>query len=188
MKLALALASLAVAGLIWIALPDSTPPPAPKPAEVAALPSPTPEPKAEPVADESMKNALLGLDKPAEEPKAAPKRARRVIQRVAQEEEATEEVDTSLSDYQFQSAVGNWRGVKACLAQKAQQQKDDPTGALKVSFTISDHGEVVATKVYDFSNDLAKSLGDCVEREAKRVKFPAFTAAEPVVKEAKFVF
>ncbi len=47
---------------------------------------------------------------------------------------------------------------------------------------------MVSTKVYDFSNEMAKSLADCVEREAKRVKFPAFTAAEPVVKEAKFVF
>jgi hypothetical protein len=157
---------------------------------VKPAPSPSSQPQAEAVVDEAMKNALLGIKEPEEEPKAP---AKRVVHRRARplesEEIASEEVDSSLSDFQFQSAVGNWRGVKACLSAKAQVAKaDDPTGALKVSFTISDHGDVVSTKVYDFSNEMAKSLADCVEREAKRVKFPAFTAAEPVVKEAKFVF
>lgn len=176
--------------VLWVAACDS--PPAPKPAPaVKPAPAQSPEPQAEAQVDEAMKNALLGIKAPEEEePKAAPKRVvHRRARPLESEEIATEEVDSSLSDFQFQSAVGNWRGVKACLSAKAQQAKpDDPTGALKVAFTISDHGDVVSTKVYDFSNEMAKSLADCVEREAKRVKFPAFTAAEPVVKEAKFVF
>lgn len=175
---------------LMLAACDSPPAPQKPAPAVKPAPSPSPEPQAEAVVDEAMKNALLGVKEPEEAAKEPPKRVvHRRARPLESEEVASEEVDSSLSDFQFQSAVGNWRGVKACLSAKAQQAKaDDPTGALKVSFTISDHGDVVSTKVYDFSNEMAKSLADCVEREAKRVKFPAFTAAEPVVKEAKFVF
>ena len=34
----------------------------------------------------------------------------------------------------------------------------------------------------------ARNLADCLEREARRVKFPTFTSAEAITKEAKFVF
>ena len=92
-----------------------------------------------------------------------------------------------LSDAQFQSALGNWRGVKTCLAQQATPQQDT-SGALKIKFTISGQGAVVTSQVYDFSNDSARNLADCLEREARRVKFPTFTSAEAITKEAKFVF
>lgn len=122
---------------------------------------------------------------------AAPAPAKRKVRRMeftAEPETADVPEDPAmLSDAQFQSALGNWRGVKTCLAQQTNPQQDT-SGALKIKFTISGQGAVVTSQVYDFSNDSARNLADCLEREARRVKFPTFTSAEAITKEAKFVF
>lgn len=168
------------------------------PIAIPTEPEPTPEEAAAKKAqvDAQLARDLLALGAgpaptaaPAAAAAAAP--AKRKVRRMdfSSEPETADvpEDPAMLSDAQFQSALGNWRGVKTCLAQQATPQQDT-SGALKIKFTISGQGAVVTSQVYDFSNDSARNLADCLEREARRVKFPTFTSAEAITKEAKFVF
>jgi hypothetical protein len=104
------------------------------------------------------------------------------------EDAPVEEVPSGpLSDGAFQSAIHAWRGLKACLTAQTTPPTD-PSGAIKVAFTVAQSGEVVKSQVVECSNDTARTIAPCVEREARRIRFPAFAADEPITKEAKFVF
>ncbi len=92
-----------------------------------------------------------------------------------------------LSDGAFQSVVNDWGGMKRCL--ESTSRLGSPSGALQVAFTIRGDGQVVKSRVVDASNEVARSIAPCVERNARRLKFPAFAAAsEETEKTAKFVF
>ena len=157
--------------------------------ETLAAVAPAP---AAPSDTDAMRAALLGLNRPAqhdepsviEQPK--PRRAKRVVRFEA--EEPIEEGPTELTDSDFQAAIGGWRGLKSCLLESAQVRKEGISGAMRVSFVISSGGDVLETKVFDESNDAVRSMSECVERQARAMKFRAFTAADQVTKEAKFVF
>jgi hypothetical protein len=168
------------------------PAPAAPPPVASAEPAPVASaaPEASPTND-AMRDQLLGLDKPrpAAQPTGDADRARPRPRRVIVADDAPiEEVPSGpLSDGAFQSAIHAWRGLKACLTAQTTTPTD-PSGAIKVAFTVAQSGEVVKSQVVECSNDTARTIAPCVEREARRIRFPAFAAEEPVTKEAKFVF
>lgn len=93
-----------------------------------------------------------------------------------------------LSDGAFQSIINDWTGMKRCLA-STTSRLGPSSGALRLAFTIRGDGQVVKSRVVETSNAAAKELAPCVERRARRLKFPAFAAAgDEVEKTAKFVF
>ncbi len=185
--------------LITTACSDPKPPPAPvKAVAPVAIAVPQEEERA-PVDQAALARELAALGAgPAAKPEQptvasvapAKRKVRRPLAPVEDTTASSEEYQdpTKLSDAQFQNAIGNWRGLKACIAQASAQRDEETSGALKIAFTISGQGDVVTSKVYDFSNDHARAMANCIEREARRVKFPAFTAEESITKEAKFVF
>jgi hypothetical protein len=190
------LALAAVFAALWISSGDggeqkreSAPPKAP-----AVTKAPEPPPVDQPpavVEDAALKDALLGMNKPPvaepEEPPARPVRRRaRPVEPI--EDEPQEELDTTLSDYEFQSTVGSWSGVKSCLATNSQRREERMTGAIQMAFTIQGDGNVVESKVVEVSNDDAASLAPCVEKQARHIRFPTFAGNEQVTKTAKFVF
>lgn len=167
---------------------------APAPEEEAPPPeivAPAPEP------DPALRDTLLGLNKPSEsetveepEQEEAPRQiVRRSRRRLDPEpEEEIEGVALSLTDYDFQATVGSWGGVKRCLATSSVRGEEPMSGALQVSFKISSDGGVLESKVTEVSNEDARSLVPCVERKARRIRFPAFAGNEAITKTAKFVF
>lgn len=173
--------------------PKKAPPVAKKEAPPVKEDAPAPaaeEPEPEP--DPALREALLGLNKKSEVAEApvqqpAPKRIVRRVRRRPDPEPQAEEVDLSLTDYDFQSTVGSWGGVKRCLATSSVRGDQPMSGALQVSFKISSDGEVIESKVTDVSNEDARTLASCVERKARRIRFPAF-AGNDITKTAKFVF
>lgn len=196
MKSSLLLGSVAI--IFASACSDPKPPPAPvKAMAPVAIAVPAAERPAEDPAALAKQLAALSGGQAAqpEVAAAAPAPAKRKVRRPLRpvedsgsSEEAYQD-PTKLSDAQFQNAIGNWRGVKACIAKATVASREaSGSGAVKIAFTISGQGEVVTSKVYEFSNDYARTMGDCLEREAKRVKFPSFTAEASITKEAKFVF
>ncbi len=148
-----------------------------------------------------LKAALLGTNKPKPttqpEEKVAPavaKRQRSKQRRAApqprDDRPLREEVEapSGLSDGAFQAAIGDWRGMKRCLRSEAARL-ESRNGALRVAFKIRGDGSVADSRVVETSNDTAKAIASCVEKRARRIRFPAFAKAEnQVEKVAKFVF
>ncbi len=169
--------------------PKAVPPPS---REMTRAPDPAPAiAEAAPVEDAALKDALLGLNKKPEmvEPQPAPAPRtirRRAVQAVDEPEDEVEEEITGLSDFDFQSTVGGWSGVKSCIA--TVSQRDRLSGALQVAFTIRANGNVVESKVVGASNDDARTLAPCVEKQARHIRFPTFAGNDDVTKTAKFVF
>ncbi len=170
--------------------------PAPASDSIAAL-----APSAVEAESDGLKAALLGLNKhaaPAAEadPDARPAvrsraRGRRAKKTTAEEAgsvmgfpEIPERPD--LSDYQFQEAVNSWRGMRNCLA-RSTLRGTDRSGAMRVAFHIRGDGSVSKSEVVETSNTVAATIAPCVERAARRIRFPAFGGQE-VEKLAKFVF
>src|SRR5688572_23773970 len=99
------------------------------PAPVMAKAQLVPQVEETPAAAEDpvLKEALLGSNKP---PVVEEKPVRRAVRRRArpvetyEEQPQEEEIDTELTDYEFQSTVGSWSGVKSCLATKTQRGED----------------------------------------------------------------
>lgn len=163
---------------------------------VEAPPAPTPEaPPATDTEASKLKETLLGLNKPPapQEPVVATIAASpaKKVKKKAVVEEAQDEPEPAasggLSDFEFQSAVGGWKGVRACL-DESSALFDDPTGALQIAFTIKEDGSVAGLKVVDASTPVAQKIAPCVEKRAKRIKFPAFAGSEEITRTAKFVF
>lgn len=151
---------------------------------------------AAPTESDGLKAALLGLNQPAPEPDPRP--SPRPKARTMRAKKATAE-DTSeasffpeiperpdLSDYQFQEAVSSWRGMRNCLA-RSTLRGTDRSGAMRVAFHIRGDGSVSKCEVVETSNTVAATIAPCVERAARRIRFPAFGGQE-VEKLAKFVF
>lgn len=148
---------------------------------------------------EALRAALLGSDKepPSSETEPEPRRTRRPRRRVQTAETAEtpegEPLDEpaapgSLSDGAFQSVITDWSGMKRCLA-TATGRLGPGSGALEVAFTIRGDGQVVRSRVVETSNEVARAIAPCVERRAKRIRFPAFAATtDKVEKTAKFIF
>ena len=141
--------------------------------------------------DQSIKAALLGLDrKEAAEPPPPPQRRRRyrrvAARRAEPETTPMEPSKPKLSDYQFQEAVNNWRGMRTCLSGNTLRGTQR-RGAMKVAFRIRGDGSVSNCEVVETSNTVAATIAPCVERAARRIRFPAF-GGEEVEKQAKFVF
>jgi hypothetical protein len=141
-----------------------------------------------------MKARLLGTLRPAPaaEVAAAPSRGgrrRAVAPRPSSPvlEEELDEGDDSLSDSDFQSTIGAWRGMQSCLVGQGARGPEGKS-ALRVSMTIRPDGAVSHSKVVDASNAFAENMAPCVERQARRLRFPAFTAGTEVTKVAKFIF
>jgi hypothetical protein len=194
------------AGAVALAPPPvaPTPPPPPPPAE----PEVSPEEQAR---LEAMKAKLLGQKTPAEleaeaiaraaaEAQAAEEAARlaaaetrapsRRRPKPSTDEDEEPELPTgptTLSDAQFSSVVGGWRGVAHCLATTTIRGQER-NGALSLGFTVSRDGLVKEVRVLSTSNDVAAQIAPCVSRGASKLKFPSFTAEDPAEKEAKFVF
>lgn len=194
--------------------PTATPiAPDPKP----KAPEPEPEPVADPDGSD-LKSALLGEPKDEEteaeeapEPKPEPEdaTAKRTSKRRASRKKAAEDAPkpdpreiipsaqlpgamaqrpAQLSDAQFEGVVGDWRGVKTCVATESARGGGSGSGALSVEFTIQGDGEVSGARVVDASSAFARALGPCVERKAMRLRFPDFGGKEPVRRNAKFLF
>lgn len=199
------IALLLLVGVLWA---RHAPDPVISPVPVAHAPEPPPAiaqpvvaaPSQEPAPGagaDSLKAALLGLDKKARPaPQAAAPKAKRARPRSDADQEQgddrsmTSSVRTlSLSDDEFHATIERWRGMKSCLnTHKTRAAEDASGGALRISLKISGEGEVVESRVFDESNELAKMVARCVEKQAKQLHFPRFEGEESVVKEAKFVF
>ena len=141
--------------------------------------------------EDALKAALSGPSEQLEpEPEPTPRRRRR--RRVVTEEPEPEEPEGpgSLSDGKFQAVIADWVGMKRCLARNANRfRRGGASGALKLSLTIRGDGTVTKSEVVDASNSIARALAPCVERGAKRLRFPSFAGiSEHVEKTAKFVF
>jgi hypothetical protein len=163
-------------------------------------PPPAKEEPPPPPSDDALKSSLLGLNQPAPKDSLFNKK-RRVVHRVrrrhATEEQVqpqeTEESDSMaqpsgpLSDADFHATMEKWRGVKGCLGTH-KSRVEDSNGALRIAMKITGAGEVVECHVFDESNDVARQIAPCVEKQAKLLRFPSFVGDEAVVKEAKFVF
>ncbi len=141
---------------------------------------------------EALQASLLGLNKaaPAEEappPPVRKKRRRKVVDDYDYGDENLDPVDENgLSDSAFYSVVGSWSGMKRCLA--TTTVRGERTGALKIKFEISKDGSVTDSDVEDPSNDAARQISDCVSKQARKIRFPAFAGMDSVSKQAKFVF
>lgn len=174
------------------------PAPAPPPQPVKQ-----PEPEVVPEELDAARDTLLGLNKakPEAEPVAVAEtieqkpRRKRVVR-----EETTETVEDiyesresrggggGLSDAKFRETIESWRGMKSCV-ETSKTRAASTSGALRVSLKISGNGEVLKGRVFDESNDTAKKVGRCVEKQLASLKFPAFESDDPAItKEAKFVF
>ena len=192
---------------------SSEPPPPEKKVE-----EPTPEPETETPVDaeaaeaaDAMKMALLGGGEkdeseakeepepdPVEASKPAPRRTQRRKPKQRNEEPSSQtrlppspslpEPPARLSDAQFESVVGDWRGVKSCVATNRPRGGEVQNGALSVQFTIAGNGAVEAARVEEASGAFAQALAPCVERKAMRLSFPDFGGKEAVTRSAKFVF
>jgi hypothetical protein len=159
----------------------------PKGPEVTKVPEP-PAPVAQQPDDPALKDALLGLNKPVAEEVQKPKPMRRRARHVEEiDEPSGPEEPTSLSDYDFQYTVGNWSGVKSCLATNAQRG-EEIKGAIAVAFTVGGDGTVKESKVISTSNERAETIAPCVEKKARHIRFPTFAGNDRVTKTAKFVF
>lgn len=151
---------------------------------------------------EEIKQALLGLtpmvvDRPARE--ASPKAARRRIQstqRKAKEEAGDAAFDAfaagalgpvGLSDSEFQSTIGEWKGLSRCLAQSAGRMTDR-SGALELAFSIMPDGSVAKCDVVRAGSAAAQAIAPCVAQKARRMRFPSFGGSEATERTAKFVF
>lgn len=100
---------------------------------------------------------------------------------------ASSELETHLSDASFSRIVRDWRGVKTCVKSLTSRGMGG-SGALRVNFRINFDGTVASSKVSDASNAIAQRVGNCVARQARNIRFPAYAGTEVVNKEAKFVF
>jgi|GEM_PF-6156858 len=100
---------------------------------------------------------------------------------------ASEELESHLSDASFSRIVRDWRGVKTCVKSLTSRGMGG-SGALRVNFRINFDGSVASSKVSDASNTIAQRVGNCVARQARKIRFPAYAGTEVVSKEAKFVF
>jgi len=190
---------------------SSSEPPAPEKVEE---PAPAPEPETEPAVDDdasdAMKMALLGGGKkdeadeaePEADPVAEPEPTRKRKPQPKQKKQASSdssrtrlppspslpEPPARLSDAQFEGVVGDWRGVKSCVATNRPRGGEVQNGALSVQFTIAGNGAVEAARVEETSGAFARTLAPCVERKAMRLSFPDFGGKEAVTRSAKFVF
>lgn len=176
------------------------------PAEVDPTPAPAAAVSDQPAAgepDSELRAQLLGLNKKKaeeeaeaasqtepEEEKATQRRPRR---RAARAQPAGDDALAAmavggggLSDSEFQGTVNGWRGIQGCIAQNAGHY-DDRSGALQLSFEIAADGSVADCRVLDTSNAVAQAIAPCVERKARRLRFPTF-AGDQTTKVAKFVF
>lgn len=213
-KIAILLIAPVLAALALVALrPKDEPPPAEKPiaqqqpAPVQTPPQTPPQPIRPPdppvVAEEldAARDTLLGLNKAEPKPELA---AERVVEQKPRRkrmvrEETTETVEDvyetrerrgggGLSDAKFRETIESWRGMKSCV-ETSKTRAAATSGALRVSLKISGNGEVLKGRVFDESNDTAKKVGRCVEKQLASLKFPAFESDDPAItKEAKFVF
>lgn len=182
------------------------------PTAMKPVTSPEPEPEPEPVetepaepASSDLRAALLGLNRPdagVSEPEAEPEpepepdpEPRR--RRQTSSERRRSDVDSGfvpppppggLSDFEFNGAISDWRGVRTCLATEQVRGVGTRNGAIQVAFTIASDGSVTDARVVDASNGFARALSSCVERAAMRVEFPSFDGPPTVEKTAKFVF
>jgi hypothetical protein len=191
MKKWIILGSFAALAFVVLAL-TSRPAEAPEPVERAVVAPPralVPAPvESAPVDVAMLETALLGKQEEVVEPVVEAPKPRRARRPVIDDEPVDEEpVDLGLTDYDFQSTVGSWDGVKGCLATESERGEDRRRGALQVSFTIRADGAVLESKVIGASNEEAEELVPCVERKAKRIRFPAFAGTD-VTRTAKFVF
>ena len=100
---------------------------------------------------------------------------------------ASEDLATHLSDASFSRIVRDWRGIKTCVKSLTSRGMGG-SGALRVNFKINFDGTVASSKVSDASNPIAQRVGNCVARQARKMRFPAYAGTEVVSKEAKFVF
>lgn len=167
--------------------------------EVAAL-APAADQAAAP--DSELRAQLLGLNKKKaeveeasqaepEEPAARASVRRRRVTRASQSVGAdafggAEIGGGGLSDGEFQSTVNGWRGIQGCIAMNAGHY-EDRSGALRISFEIAADGSVAGSKVVDTSNAVAQAIAPCVEKKARRLRFPSFSG-DQTTKVAKFVF
>ncbi|MEM9113391.1 MAG: hypothetical protein AAGD10_07545 [Myxococcota bacterium] len=159
-------------------------------------------------ASDQMKMALLGGGKkdkpedvdqapdPAAEEAVPPKKPRRKKAQASSEQSrrtltkssALPEPPAQLSDSQFEGVVGDWRGVKSCVATNRPRGGEVQNGALSVQFTIAGNGVVEGARVEQASGAFARTLAPCVERKAMRLRFPDFGGKSNVTRSAKFVF
>lgn len=151
-----------------------------------------------PSREAALRAQLLGLDKKKkaeeaaqaepEEPSAEAKsRPRRRASRAAAPEPAPiDDTPIGLSDGEFQDAVGGWRGIQGCIAENAGYM-ESRNGAMRVSFQIAADGSVSDCTVLDTSNAVAAAIAPCVQKKARRIRFPTF-AGDEATKVAKFVF
>ena len=142
---------------------------------------------------EEMAAALLGTKDPAPEaapePEPAPvqRRRRKVVDDFDYGDEDLSPIEeTGLSDSKFYRVVGSWRGMKRCLATTAV--RGERQGAIKIKFEIAKDGSVTDSQIEDASNETAREISDCVNRQARKIRFPAFAGMDSVEKQAKFVF
>lgn len=145
--------------------------------------------------ENTLKAALLGLerkDNAAAEPTEPMAPKRRPVRRRSVTTDATAQAAVvpvgppTLSDYDFQSAVNAWRGMRTCLA-KSSLRGTDRNGAMKIAFRIRGDGSVADAQVVETSNEVASAIAPCVQESARRIRFLAF-GGKDVEKEAKFVF
>lgn len=189
---------------------DKTPPEAPEEAreapKVRKLYAPGASERAEEHAEEAsgegdadqaaLAAALLGTGKAEVSEAAAPPRVRKARRRRraqmaddGADERLVEDDEPpgALSDGAFQSVITDWSGMKRCLEGTARLGPS--SGALQVRFLIRGDGQVVKSDVVGATNAAAKAIAPCVERRARRIRFPAFAAAsDEIEKTAKFVF
>ncbi len=170
--------------------PKETPaPPKPKvepPPEIAKVDEPTGDANA-------LRDTLLGLNKPppapepeAPEPKVTRKPKRRTTTKATGATDFVPPPIGGLSDYDFQAAIGNWSGMRRCLAEK-NNRDENPNGAIQLKLTINTDGSVAESTVLDSSTAVAKAIAPCVQRRARRIRFPSFEG-KAETKTAKFVF
>ena len=119
--------------------------------------------------------------------RSRPEPAEEVEEPSDDELEPEPEIAETLTDARFSRVVADWRGVKRCLSTTAIRGPQR-NGALSISFKIGPDGAVQSSIVSDTSNDVARQIAPCVSRQAKKIRFPAYTNVEIVNKEAKFVF
>jgi hypothetical protein len=155
------------------------------------------EPAAE-APEDALRAQLLGLNKKPVadavadqvEPQKAQTERRRGARRPAppQDELRPEPQGAmgGLSDGEFQAAVNGWRGIQSCLVENAGHM-ESRNGAMQVSFQIAGDGSVAECKVVGTTTEVAQLIAPCVEKKARRIRFPAYPGSE-TTKVAKFVF
>jgi hypothetical protein len=209
-KIAILLIAPVLAGIALFALRPKeekvAEPPKPvvqKPIEQPPPPAPVVENEAAAKEMDQARDTLLGLNKPVVKPEQEPVQERVAVttkkKRVVREEtsESVEDMypprrdeldDGGLSDQKFRETIESWRGMRNCV-ETSKVRTARTSGALRMSLKINGAGDVLGGRVFDESNDAARKVGRCVERQFASLKFPAFeTRAPMVVKEAKFVF